>query len=77
MQQRPDTHGQKCLMMCAASFQNVRYIHGAPDRNNLMNEGINPCAAGAAYILSQANFRLNKTPLKFVAYFVVDDQLFK
>ena len=37
----------------------------------------NPCAAKTVYIRFQANFRLNKIPVKYVTYLVVDAQLIK
>ena len=37
----------------------------------------NPCAAKTVFIRFQANFILNKTPLKFETYPVVDAQLIK
>ena len=38
---------------------------------------LNPCAAKTKYIWFQANFRINKIPLKFVTYITVDGQLIK
>ena len=38
---------------------------------------LNPCGAKTVYVRFQSNFRLNKIPLKFVTYFVVDAQLIK
>ena len=39
---------------------------------------LNPCATKTVlYIRFQANFRLNKIPLKFVTHLVVDAQLIK
>ena len=38
---------------------------------------ISPCGAKTGYIRFQANVRLNKIPLKCVAYLVLDAQLIK
>ena len=44
-------------------------------REHVDTHNNNPSAAKALYICFQANLRLNKIPLKFVTYLVVDAQL--